>query len=75
MSGKRSRIKKTIANAQKRGKHLDPKKLASCYGKIRHSNEHAKARANGIDTMKFYKCRFCDYYHVGRAPWKTRKGK
>lgn len=75
MRGKRSKIRRTIAAAQRRGKHINPKYLASCDGKIRYSKEHAKARAEGISTMKFYKCEFGDHYHVGRRPWKTTKGK
>lgn len=70
MRGKRTRIRRTIAAAQKRGKHLNPKELAACYGKIRYSKERAKARAEGVSTMKFYKCKFCEYYHVGRRPRK-----
>lgn len=75
MKGKRTRIRQTIARAQRRGKHLNPKKLASCEGKIRYTKEQAKARAEGVDTMKYYKCQFCPHYHVGRRPWKTTKGK
>lgn len=75
MMGKRSKIRQTIARAQRRGKSLNPKQLAACEGKIRYSKEAAKARAAGIDTMKFYKCNFCDNYHVGRKPWKAAKGK
>lgn len=76
MKGKRSIIRKKIASAQKRGKHLNPKYLASCDGKIRHSKESAKQRASEISTMKFYKCEFGDHYHVGRRPdWKRTKGK
>lgn len=76
MGAKHSKIRKTIAAAQRRGKHIDPKYLASCEGKIRHSKESAKARAKDISTMKFYKCEFGDHYHVGRRPdWKRTKGK
>lgn len=76
MQGKRSRIRQTIARAQRRGKVINPRYLASCEGKIRHSKEDAKARAKGISTMKFYKCEFGDHYHVGRRPnWKRTKGK
>lgn len=75
MRGKRSVIRQKIARAQKRGKHLDPKYLASCEGKIRYSKDGAKAKAAGISTMKFYKCEFGDHYHVGRKPWKATKGK
>lgn len=75
MQGKRARIRRTIARAQRRGKYLDPRQLASCEGKIRYSKEAAKARASGISTMKFYKCDYGDHYHVGRKPWKSTKGK
>lgn len=75
MRGKRSRIIRTIARAQRRGVHLDPKQLASCEGKIRFTKEAAKAKAQGISTMKFYKCDYGDHYHVGRKPWKRGKGK
>lgn len=76
MGVKRSRIRHTIAAAQKRGKHIDPKYLASCDGKIRFSKEAAKAKADSISTMKFYKCKFGDHYHVGRKPEvHKRKGR
>jgi hypothetical protein len=75
MRGKRSKIRHTIAAAQRRGKVLNPKQLASCEGKIRFTKERAKAKADGVDTMKYYKCQFCSHYHVGRKPWKPTKGK
>ena len=76
MGAKRSKIRKTIAAAQRRGKHLDPKYLASCDGKIRYSKEAAKAKSSGLSTMKFYRCEFGEHYHVGRRPGvHKRKGK
>lgn len=65
MKGKRSKIRQQVRRSGK-----DPKYFASCYGKIRYDKDGAKLRAQGVDTMKFYKCRFCAYYNVGRKPWR-----
>jgi len=72
MVGKRKRIRDTIRNAQKHGKHINPKELASCTGKIRHSSYEAAKEFNKEkgDAVKAYKCNFCPFYHVGRAPKK-----
>lgn len=75
MRGKRSRIRDRVARAAKHGKRLDPRYLAACEGKIRYTKDEAKARSQGITTMKFYKCEFGDHYHVGRRPWKAGRGK
>lgn len=63
--GKRKYIRQTI----KRGNgETDPRRLASCYGKIRMTKEAAYERAKGVSTMKAYHCGFCGHYHVGRKP-------
>lgn len=74
MVGKHKRIKTAVRQAQKRGKHLNPKQLASCTGKIRHSTYEAAKSHNAQkgDAVKAYKCKFCPYYHVGRAPKKDK---
>lgn len=64
------RGKHSIVRQRVRKQGGDPKYYASCYGKIRYDKKGAKARADGIDTMKFYKCKFGDHYHVGRKPWR-----
>jgi len=66
MGSKHSIIKRKIRNGAKQSPH----ELASCYGKIRHSNYEAArtANANKIDFVKPYKCQHCPYYHVGRRP-------
>lgn len=72
MVGKRKRIRDAVRRAQKQGKHVNPKQLASCVGKIRHSTYEA-AKSHNIekgDSVKAYKCQFCPYYHVGRRPKK-----
>lgn len=75
MGAKRSKIRKTIAAAQRRGKHLDPKYLASCDGKIRYTREQTKNKQL-YSTQKFYKCQFGNHYHMGRKPGvHKRKGK
>lgn len=69
MGSKHSKIKKTIKKAQKKGRKLpNPKELASCTGKIRHSSyEEAKEKNSAkVGLIRAYKCLFCDYYHVGR---------
>lgn len=67
---KRSRIR-----YQTRKFGRNPKELASCTGKIRHKNyARAKAAAEKIPNVRAYKCRFCDYYHIGRIP-RNSKGK
>ncbi len=75
MGAKRSKIRKTIAAAQRRGIHLDHKKLASCEGKIRYSKDQIKNKTL-YSTQKFYKCLYGDHYHTGRRPGvHKRKGK
>ena len=60
--GKRKRIRKQL---QKTG-GKDPHYFASCYGKVRYTKEQAKERQEGVSTMKWYKCKWCPDYHVGR---------
>lgn len=67
MGQKRQRIRKQVKQTG-----INPKEAASCYGKIRHTKDEAYQRANGLSTMKAYKCEFCPHYHVGRAPWRKK---
>lgn len=39
---------------------------ASCHNKLRRSEEEAKEISKDIETMNAYKCKYCDYWHVGR---------
>jgi len=74
MVGKRKRIRNTIRTAQKHGVNLNPKELASCTGKIRHATYEIAKNFNieKGDAVKAYKCHFCPFYHVGRAPKKNK---
>lgn len=62
--------KNYIRQRKRRDCSVNTKELASCYGKIRHSDYEAAKRANAqkIEFVKPYKCKFCDFYHVGRRP-------
>lgn len=64
MIGKRKRIRRQLQRTHGQGSDY----YASCYGKIRMTKPDAKARAEGVSTMKWYKCRHCEHYHVGRKP-------
>lgn len=68
MKGKRKRITKIQRRAQKLGRRVNTKELASCTGKQRHDTyEEAKARVEQRGVyVKAYKCQFCKYYHIGR---------
>lgn len=68
--GKRRRIRHQIRAAQKHGRKVNVKELASCYGKIRHTKHEARKRAQETPTMVAYDCRYCDYWHVGRKQVK-----
>lgn len=65
MGRKRIRIRRQVKQTG-----IDPKEAASCYGKIRHDKREAYARAEGLSTMKAYKCKYCPYFHVGRRSWR-----
>lgn len=67
MISKRKRIRQQL----RRGSAASPKELASCYGKIRYRKEDRdRALAGRPDRIKFYKCQFCDWYHIGRRKEK-----
>lgn len=68
MKGKHKIINRKVRAAQKNSRVIDPKQLAACEGKIRHSKKEAYDRAKEMGTTKAYRCRFCKYYHVGRKP-------
>ncbi len=62
MIGKRKHIRMKL-----RSGNNNPKKLASCDGKIRYTKEQAhKAAEEKPSFVKAYKCKFCSYYHIGR---------
>lgn len=63
--------RKTIRQQLRRNPNQNPRELASCYGKIRY-NKQDKERAleNRPHFIKFYRCQFCPYYHIGRRPRK-----
>ena len=43
-------------------------KIRSCEGKLRHNTyAEAKAAAERLPGLRAYKCRHCDYCHVGRS--------
>lgn len=66
MPGKRRRIRAQVRKAE-RGIERNTKYLASCYGKVRRTKEEAHREAdNRPDIVKAYKCKFCEYYHIGR---------
>lgn len=57
-------IKQRLTNNPK----LNPKYLAACYSKIRYTKEEREKALNGRpDFIKFYKCSFCEWYHIGRS--------
>ena len=62
--------KKSVIKYKLKTKGGDPKYYASCEGKLRRSKDDAYAMAHEVDTMSAYKCRFCNYYHVGRKQWR-----
>jgi len=66
--GKRIYIRRMVSKTGR-----NPKYLASCYGKIRHSSyaEAKIAAQNTSSRVKAYKCKFCKNYHVGRAKLDT----
>lgn len=66
MGQKRQRIK---AQTKKFG---NPKYYAACWGKMRLNREQAK-EAKLVPTAEVYKCRYCEYWHVGRKPWRNNK--
>lgn len=70
MGRKRSKIRKQYKKALEKGKHVDPKMLASCYGKARFDSME-RAKEDLYHTQKAYKCRFCKFYHRGRKPRKS----
>ena len=65
---KRTKIRATLRNAQKRGVVMDPKELASCVGKIRYTSYEDARSHNALKdyAVNPYKCKFCPNYHVGR---------
>jgi hypothetical protein len=67
MIGKRKRIRQQL----KHGAKATPHELASCYGKIRYE-KHEKERAleGRPSFIKFYKCKHCPYFHIGRRKEK-----
>ena len=72
MRGKRARIRTQLRTANRKGIMKNPKELASCYGKVRHSSYEAARNANAekIEYVRPYKCGFCPFYHVGRRTAK-----
>lgn len=61
--GKRKHIRMKL----RKGKNLNPRELASCYGKIRYTKEEkVRALAGRPDFIHFYRCDFCKYFHIGR---------
>lgn len=66
MGAKRARIRQQLRRAKK---PINPKYLAACYGKIRHTKDTAKKVVEAKEgAVRAYKCQFCDWYHVGRRP-------
>lgn len=70
---KRSRIRA----AKRKDSHANVKKLASCDGKIRYEKyQRTEALAKYPEgRVKFYKCQFCRWYHIGRAPRGGKYGR
>lgn len=65
---KRRRIRQQLRTTKK---PLNPKYLAACYGKIRHTKESAKKAASvKPDIVKAYHCKFCNNWHIGRKQSK-----
>lgn len=61
--GKRQWIRQRIKN----NPAANPRKLASCEGKIRYEKkDRQQALENRPSNIHFYKCDFCRYYHIGR---------
>ncbi len=54
----------------KNGAKQSPHELVSCYGKIRYNSYEEAKRKNAAKygLVKAYKCKHCEYYHVGRNP-------
>lgn len=63
--GKRKHIRMKL----RKGKNLNPRELAGCYGKVRYSKqERTRALDGRPGFVHFYKCDFCPNYHLGRKP-------
>lgn len=62
---KRARIRAI----KRKNPSANTKQLAACEGKIRYGKfDREKALSRyPVGAVKFYKCDFCRYYHVGRA--------
>lgn len=70
MVGKRKRIRRQL----RRNGKLNPLMLASCYGKIRHVKRDRKtALENRPSSVRFYKCKFCAWWHIGKLRDKKKK--
>ena len=71
------RKKNYIRNRVRRDNSLNPKELASCYGKIRLTKEQAQDKrvSIGKDKVNAYRCQFCKFYHVGRRPGVKKTSK
>ena len=59
----RSKIRRKVRQTGLPGEYF-----AGCYGKIRYEKEKAKERC--LSTMNAYKCRYCNFWHVGRKNQK-----
>lgn len=65
MGAKRNKIRKLC----RENSSADPKQLASCDGKARYATRReAVDRATNIAGVRAYKCGYCSFYHIGRAP-------
>lgn len=61
---KRKRIKQQLRRAKQA---VSPRYLASCYGKVRHTKESARAAAaEKPSIVRAYRCKYCPWYHIGR---------
>lgn len=59
--------RKYIRQRTRKDPHLNPRQMAACYGKVRYQKtDKDKALAGRPDFVKFYKCDFCKFYHIGR---------
>lgn len=70
---KRARIR----TMKRKNPHVNTRKLASCEGKIRHNkSDRVEVLSRYPEgAVKFYKCEFCRWYHVGRARRKNVRRK